>query len=310
MPLVVRYWLLQGLWPACLVPTHADGSVDLPKILGHVQHLLRVGCDGVTLFGTCGEGASFSVAERKQVLEYVVRAGVQSSKLLVATNACALPDAVDLTRHATALGVFGVMFIPPFYFNAPTDDGVVQATCELIKRVADHRLRIVLYHIPSVTGVAFTEAAVAEIIQRYPQHIIGLKDSSGDQQHSMRFIKRFPSIGIVIGNELQIPKLMPEGATGSVCGAGNISPNLVLRIIRNPQNVDKTDWAALNALGGLVWDAGAPFFLGVYKTIMAEQTKDASWLNCRLPQTPMSDADRAVLLKKYKAIEAQYGHLF
>jgi 4-hydroxy-tetrahydrodipicolinate synthase len=176
--------------------------------------------------------------------------------------------------------------------------------------VADPRLRIVLYHIPSVTGVAFTEAAVAEIIQRYPQHIIGLKDSSGDQQHSTRFIKRFPSIGIVIGNELQIPKLMPEGATGSVCGAGNISPNLVLRIIRNPQNVDKTDWAALNALGGLVWDAGAPFFLGVYKTIMAEQTKDASWLNCRLPQTPMSEADRAVLLKKYKAIEAQYGHLF
>ncbi len=93
--------------------------------------------------------------------------------------------------------------------------------------MADPRLRIVLYHIPSVTGVAFSEAAVADIIQRYPQHIIGLKDSSGDQQHSMRFIKRFPSIGIVIGNELQIPKLMPEGATGSVCGAGNISPALV-----------------------------------------------------------------------------------
>jgi dihydrodipicolinate synthase/N-acetylneuraminate lyase len=134
----------------------------------------------------------------------------------------------------------------------------VQATCELIKRVADSRLRIVLYHIPSVTGVAFTEVAVAEIIRQYPQQIIGLKDSSGDQQHSLRFIKRFPSIGIVIGNELQIPKLVPEGATGSVCGAGNISPNLVLRIIRNPQNVDKTDWAALNALGGLVWDAGKP----------------------------------------------------
>ena len=92
--------------------------------------------------------------------------------------------------------------------------------------------------------------------------------------------------------------------------AGNISPNLVLRIIRNPQNVDKTDWDALNALGGLVWDAGAPFFLGVYKTIMAEQQKDASWLNCRLPQTPMSATDRAALVKKYKAIEAQYGHLF
>jgi 4-hydroxy-tetrahydrodipicolinate synthase len=230
--------------------------VDLQKILGHINHLLRVGCDGVTLFGTCGEGASFSVAERKQVLEYVIKAGVSPNKLLVATYACALPDAVELSRHATAFGVFGVMFIPPFYFNNPTDEGVVQATCELIRRVADSRLRIVLYHIPSVTGVAFTEAAVAEIISRHPLNIIGLKDSSGDQQHSLRFIKRFPSIGIVIGNELQIPKLIPEGASGSVCGAGNISPNLVLRIIRSPQNVDKTDWEALNALGGLVWDAG------------------------------------------------------
>lgn len=166
------------------------------------------------------------------------------------------------------------------------------------------------YHIPSVTGVAFTEAAVAEIISRHPQNIIGLKDSSGDEQHSLRFIKRFPSIGIVIGNELQIPKLMPAGASGSVCGAGNVSPNLVLRIIRNPQNVDPTDWAALNALGGLVWDAGAPFFLGVYKTIMAEQMKDASWLNCRLPQLPMKEEERTVLLNKYKLIEQQYGHLF
>jgi 4-hydroxy-tetrahydrodipicolinate synthase len=201
------------------------------------------------------------------VLEYMVRSGVHPRRLLVATYACALPDSVELTRHATAFAVYAVMFIPPFYFSNPTDDGVVGATCELIKRVADPRLRIVLYHIPSVTGVAFTEAAVAEILQRYPQHIIGMKDSSGDQQHSMRFIKRFPSIGIVIGNELQIPKLMPEGATGSVCGAGNISPGLVLRIIRSPQNVDKTDWEALNALGGLVWDAGAPFFLGVYAKI-------------------------------------------
>ena len=67
--------LLQGLWPACLVPTLTDGTVDLPKILKHVNHLLRVGCDGVTLFGTCGEGASFTVTERKQVLEYIVRSG-------------------------------------------------------------------------------------------------------------------------------------------------------------------------------------------------------------------------------------------
>ena len=103
----------------------ADGSVDLPKLLGHVNHLLRAGCDGVTLFGTCGEGASFSVAERKQVLAYVVKAGVSPRKLLVATYACALPDAVELTRHATAFGVYGVMFIPPFYFSNPTDDGVV-----------------------------------------------------------------------------------------------------------------------------------------------------------------------------------------
>jgi dihydrodipicolinate synthase/N-acetylneuraminate lyase len=86
---------------------------------------------------------------------------------------------------------------------------------------------------------------------------------------------------------------MPAGASGSVCGAGNVSPNLVLRIIRNPQHVDPTDWAALNALGGLVWDAGAPFFLGVYKTIMAEQTKDASWLNCRLPQEPAAESPGA-----------------
>jgi 4-hydroxy-tetrahydrodipicolinate synthase len=146
---------MQGLWPACLVPTFADGSVDLPKMLAHVNNLLRAGCDGVTLFGTCGEGASFSVAERKQVLEFVVSSGVPPHRLLVATYACALPDAVELTRHATAFGVFGVMFIPPFYFNNPSDEGVVRATCDLIKRVADPRLRIVLYRPTPNNNTAF-----------------------------------------------------------------------------------------------------------------------------------------------------------
>ena len=56
---------MHGLWPAVLIPVTADGAVDTPRALAHCKHLIAAGCDGVTIFGTTGEGPAFTVAERK-----------------------------------------------------------------------------------------------------------------------------------------------------------------------------------------------------------------------------------------------------
>lgn len=89
--------------------------------------MLGHGCDGITVFGTTGEGPAFTVAERQGLLEALLLAGIREDQCIVTTTALALGDAVALGRHASSLGVHRQMFMPPFYFNQPPEAGIANA---------------------------------------------------------------------------------------------------------------------------------------------------------------------------------------
>lgn len=109
---------MAGIWPALLTPLHADLSIDHPAFVRHALSLIAAGCAGVTPFGTTGEGPSFSVGERRAAVDALVAGGVPASRILVATGCAALPDVVDLTRHALSIGAAGCLMLPPFFSRA------------------------------------------------------------------------------------------------------------------------------------------------------------------------------------------------
>ena len=87
---------IHGLWPALLMPVGADGALDTPRAIAHAQRMLAAGCDGVTVFGTTGEGPAFTVAERKALLQALLASGIRADQCLVTTSAIALADAIEL----------------------------------------------------------------------------------------------------------------------------------------------------------------------------------------------------------------------
>src|SRR5260370_42655057 len=95
---------LGGVWCATLTPLGTDGRPDHARLAAHTQRLFAAGVDGIALFGTTGEGQSFSVAERLAGLEPLRDAGVDPAPLLVRTACAALPASIQLTRHAVACG--------------------------------------------------------------------------------------------------------------------------------------------------------------------------------------------------------------
>src|SRR5205807_1909160 len=105
----------RGILAASLTPLRPDLSIDRAALVRHCRWLLEHGCHGIALFGTTGEGPSFSLAERKDGLETLLAAGVPPSALMVGTGCAALPETVELTAHAVALGCPGVLTLPPFY---------------------------------------------------------------------------------------------------------------------------------------------------------------------------------------------------
>jgi len=297
---------IQGLWPALLTPFQADGQLDLPRTLAHAKRMLAAGSDGVTLFGTTGEGLAFGVAERKKLLEALLASGVRADQVIVTTTACALDEAIDLGRHAIALGVTRQLYMPPFFFNHPRDAGVVECVSQVIKGIGNDSLQMLLYHFPSLVNVAFSHAAIAELVRRHPKQVIGVKDSSGDLEHSLGLVKAFPALSIFVGSEPHIAPVMRAGGSGSINGMANLAPHLLRRIISSPQTVSQADEQLVLDLLRLMTVLPAMPFVSCYKVGLAEQMGDDVWLNVRAPLMKLLDHEEQAVREVYRATRQSF----
>jgi 4-hydroxy-tetrahydrodipicolinate synthase len=293
---------IHGLWPALLLPMDATGALDTPRAIAHAQRMLLAGCDGITLFGTTGEGPAFTLAERKALLESMLGAGIRADQVVVTTTALALDDAIDLGRHASRLGVHRHLLMPPFFFNQPKDAGIIEAVSQVVRGIGDDGLKLLLYHFPAMSTFGFSHAAIAELVRLHPSQVVGVKDSSGDLEHALALAKAFPQLAILVGAEAHVAPVMCQGGSGSINGLSNIAPRLMKRVIGNPAKVAPADaQLILDLLKLLSIKPGIPF-VGVYKAMLAEQTGDNAWLHMRAPLSPLDNTELESVRSGYRAL--------
>ncbi len=293
---------ISGLWPALLHPLSAEGSLDTGLLLSHARAQLAAGCDGVTLFGTTGEGLAFTVAERCALLDALLAAGVGPDQVLVNISAVALGDAIALGRHALSRGVCRQMLMPPFYFNQPRDAGIVRAVGEVMDGIGNAELRVVLYHFPAISTAGFSHAAIAELARRYPQQVVGIKDSSGDLQHALDLVRAFPALSVLVGAEPQVAPVMQAGGAGSICGLANVAPHLMRRVVSAPSQVSAADAELMNQLLALLSVRPDMPFVPVYKVMLAEQSGNPDWLRVRAPLCCLEADEEQAVRQGYRAI--------
>jgi len=295
---------MNGLWPALLTPVSKGGELDTARMLAHARHMLDSGCDGVTIFGTTSEGPAFTNGERKALLEALIASGLRPDQIVVTTSCSALADAIDLGRHAIAQGCLRQLFMPPFYFRNPRAAGIIESVSTVVRGIADDRLKLLLYHIPGLSSGVFSQASIQVLVERHPGVVIGVKDSSGELAHGLALAKAFPGLCILSGAEQYVAQIMCAGGSGSINGLGNISPALMARIIARPQQVDAQDAKLVLDLLALLSLRPGTNFVNVYKTMLAEQTGDDTWLNVRAPLCPLEPEEEQAVRAAYRAIGA------
>ena len=293
---------IQGLWPATLTPVAPDGKLDTTRAITHARRMLAAGCDGVALFGTTGEGPAFTNAERKGLLEATLASGVRPDQIIVTTSTCALSDAIDLGRHAAALGCHRQLFMPPFYFRQPRDAGIVEAVSQVVRGIGDASLKLLLYHIPQLSSIEFDHGTIGTLARRFPGQVVGVKDSSGSLEHGLAMARAFPALSILIGAEEHVAATMLAGSSGSINGLANIAPGLMRRIVATPSRVTPDDEKLVRELLVLLSILPGMSFVSVYKTMLAEQTGDDAWLNVRTPLSPLDNTEMQTVRKAYRAI--------
>ena len=118
------------------------------------------------MLGTTGEATSFSLEERKRVMDAYKAAGLPLDRMMVGTGAAAVADAVALTRHAAELGFAGALVLPPFYYKGVPDDGLVAYIDTIVKATAQKPIPIYLYHYPQQSGLHWHAALVKRLLER------------------------------------------------------------------------------------------------------------------------------------------------
>lgn len=282
---------IRGLWCATLTPLGENGSVDHARLAEHVRGLLARGVEGVVLFGTTGEGPSFSIAERSAAVDALLAAGISPDHVAVATGCAALTDTVALTRHALQSGCARCLILPPFFWKDLTDEGVFRYYATLIDTVGDGYLRLYLYHIPQLSAVPIRPQVVERLAAAYPSVIAGVKDSAGDFDHTAELLKRVPQLPILVGHEPHLPRLMRAGGAGTICGIANLFPSLVAALLK--PGVTAEDAARIQIFQQIVFRYS---YVTAFKAIRAAQTGDGAWRAARPPLLPLPEAERQTLL--------------
>jgi 4-hydroxy-tetrahydrodipicolinate synthase len=277
----------------CAVTTALDaaGLVDTPRLAAHVAWLVERGVARVAVFGTTGEGPSFSLAERRATLDALVAAGVEPARIIVNTGCAAAPEAAELAGQAAAHGCSACLVMPPFFFPDPCQGGLLAALALTMERLAGSRTRAILYHIPAMTGVPIGPATVARVDEAFPGTLEGVKDSDGRLDATLALIERFPALRVHVGNEPDLPHALRAGAAGTISGLANCAPRLLGALLAGHEDaldgVRRLQQAVLNR----------PLVPAI-KALVAEVHADDGWRRARAPLVALDAASASALAEE------------
>lgn len=222
---------LAGVYAAAVTPIRAsDSTLDHESVPTLLRFLASRGCHGAVLFGTTGEGPSFSPSERESILRSAraYRNQLRGFKLVAGTGTPSLSESIDLTKLAFDLGYDAALVVPPYYFRKATDDGLFAWFSELINKAVPKDRYILGYHFPNVAGIGFSIELLARLKDAFPTQFAGIKDSSHDADLARKLGEKFgDDLVVLTGTDTYLQMAMENKAAGCVTAAANlISPDL------------------------------------------------------------------------------------
>ncbi|MGE0151516.1 MAG: dihydrodipicolinate synthase family protein [Reyranellaceae bacterium] len=281
-----------GLYVAPLLPMHRDLAPDTGRWIAHCRFLLAQGCHGLMPLGSTGEAHSLTVAERLKLMDALAGSGLPMDRMIVGASALAYPDAVALIRHATGLGARAVATQPAFYYKGG-EQGLYDYFKLLVDKVADDRLRLIVYDWEANLGVKFPTALLERLFGDFPRHIVGIKDSNGDHRQIAERCRRFPDRAVIAGTDASQLACLRAGGRGAMSASGNILYATMLELHRDfAGEKGEACQKAIDEFGGLLRPLG---FFAALKATMAQLANDPAWRTARPPVAPLSAADQATL---------------
>lgn len=292
---------VSGVLAAVPTPFDSDFEPDFDLFMEHCEWALAEGCNGLNVLGSTGEANSQSAQVRAEIMQAVAATSLRNHALMVGTGTPALGDTIELTALAAGLGFDAALILAPYYYVPVSDDGLFDYFSCVINAISDSDIGIYLYNFPQMTGITFSPQLVGRLIEAYPNHMRGMKDSSGDLEYAQHMSSTYGAVFDVFpGSEAPLPDAVKYGYAGCVSASVNATAALAARIWQHRDAPAEQDVIKLRALRAEI--QSVPMAAAV-KTLVAQRTGDAEWLRMLPPLSELNAADRS----KIEAVGRQLG---
>lgn len=220
---------IKGIIVPILTPMNEDESLNMPELRNQIERLLSEGVHGIFPCGTNGEGYILSESEKEQILQVCIDQVHGRVPVYAGSGCISTRDTIRQSQRARELGADVLSIITPS-FAAASQDELYAHYCAVAKSVD---LPILLYNIPARTGNALSPATIERLAEI--DHIVGVKDSSGDFDNILQYIEHTRDKGFTVlsGNDSLILWTLLAGGQGGVSGCANVFPKNIVAIYDN-----------------------------------------------------------------------------
>jgi 4-hydroxy-tetrahydrodipicolinate synthase len=213
---------------AMVTPFDKGLKIDFEALEKIVEHLIKTGTNTIVVAGTTGESPTLDHAEKSELLKAVVSITKKRAKIIMGTGTNDTARSVEATQEAEASGADGALVVAPYY-NKPSQAGLLAHFGEVAKNT---KLPIIMYNIPSRTGITISVDTIVELSQKY-KNIHAVKDSTGTVEHAGEIASAArQDFAVYSGDDyLTLPFLAVGG-----CGIVSVASHLVAPDIQAMQD--------------------------------------------------------------------------
>lgn len=280
-----------------LVTPFRGGRVDEEAFRRLIDWQIRQGVHGIVPCGTTGEPATLSHEEHDRVVDIAVDEARGRVPVIAGTGSNSTVEAIRLTRHAKEAGADAALLITP-YGNRPTQEGLYQHYRQV---AVETRFPLVLYNVPSRTGVNLLPETVARLAE-LPE-VVGLKEATGDLRQASDVLEKCGDrLTLLSGDDFTILPLLALGGRGVISVVSNPAPADTAGLV---DAFDRGDLARARELHFRLMPLTRALFLET-SPIPVKTALGLMGLidpELRLPLCPLGEANRA----KLEAAVRAYG---
>jgi len=213
---------IKGIYAASVCILKDNLSLDIEKTIKHIENLIDEGCHGVAVFGSTGQAQLISISEKIELLNNLASSKYKDC-YIIGTGLNSLGETINLVKIASSLNFKKFLIMPPAFYKYG-DNEVIDFYSRLID--AHSECEIILYNFEKLCGYKFSLDCIYELVKKFPNQIVGIKDSSYNIFEHLKL----ENFSILPGSELKLLKGLELGCSGIITATCNVTAQLSRKV--------------------------------------------------------------------------------